>query len=240
MIIGWISIAALFASYGLTAWLRRHSRIRRLVDRPNPRSSHSTPTPRGGGLSMVAVTTCGIAILYAAGMLSLPFAAALVLGGLGVAGVGFWDDVHPAPVAVRIIVHFGAAALAVYCLGTTSVIRLGDSVVALGIMGPILGVLAIVWILNLFNFMDGIDGIAASEAACVLFGGASLRLFMAQNSPIQVAPELVVGAACLGFLRWNWSPAAIFMGDIGSGFLGYVIAVIALHSSQTRSIFSPG
>jgi Fuc2NAc and GlcNAc transferase len=236
MIIGWLSIAAFFASYALTAWLRRHLRIIQLIDRPNPRSSHSTPTPRGGGLSMVAITTCGVAILYAAGMLSRPLTAALVLGGLSVAAVGFWDDVRSAPVAVRMIVHLGAAMLAVYCLGTTSIIRLGDSVVALGILGPVLGVMAIVWILNLFNFMDGIDGIAASEAACVLIGGAGLGLFVAKNSPIQVAPELIIGAACLGFLRWNWSPAAIFMGDIGSGFLGYAIAVIALNASQTSAI----
>jgi Fuc2NAc and GlcNAc transferase len=185
---------------------------------------------------MVAVTTCGVGVLYAAGMLSLPLTAPLVLGGLSVAAVGFWDDVHSAPAAVRITVHFGAAVLAVYCLGTASVIRIGDSVADLGTMGPVLGVLAIGWILNLFNFMDGIDGIAASEAACVLFGGAGLGLFVAQSSPIQVAPELITGAVCLGFLRWNWPPAAIFMGDVGSGFLGYVIAVIALHSSQTSAV----
>jgi Fuc2NAc and GlcNAc transferase len=236
MIIGWISIAAFLASYALTAWLLRYSRIGQLVDRPNSRSSHSTPTPRGGGLSMVAVTTCGVAVLYASGMLSLPLTAPLVLGGLSVAAVGFWDDVHSAPAAVRITVHFGAAVFAVYCLGTASVIRVGDSIADLGTMGAVLGVLAIGWILNLFNFMDGIDGIAASEAACVLFGGAGLGLFVAQSSPIQVAPELITGAVCLGFLRWNWPPAAIFMGDVGSGFLGYVIAVIALHSSQTSAI----
>jgi Fuc2NAc and GlcNAc transferase len=236
MIIGWISITAFLASYGLTAWLLRHSRISQLIDRPNPRSSHSAPTPRGGGLSMAAVTTCGVAVLYAAGMLSLPLTAALVLGGLSVAAVGFWDDVRSAPVAVRMAVHLGAAVLAVCCLGTASVVRVGDSVVDLGAMGPVLGVLAIGWVLNLFNFMDGIDGIAASEAAYVLFGAAGLGLFAARCSPTEVAPELVAGAACLGFLRWNWPPAAIFMGDVGSGFLGYVIAVLAIHSSQTTAV----
>jgi Fuc2NAc and GlcNAc transferase len=236
MIIEWISMAAFFASYALTAWLLRHYRLRQIVDRPNSRSSHSTPTPRGGGLSMVAVTTCGIVILYAAGYLSLPLTAALVLGGLSVAAVGFWDDVRSAPIAVRMTVHLGAAVLAVYCLGSTSAIRIGDVVVDLGAFGPVLKVLAIVWILNLFNFMDGIDGIAASEAACVLFGAAGLGLFVAQCSLSEVAPELVIGAACLGFLRWNWPRAAIFMGDIGSGYLGYMIAVIAIDSTQTSAI----
>jgi Fuc2NAc and GlcNAc transferase len=237
MIIGWISIAVFCASYALTAWLLRHSRLSRLVDRPNARSSHSTPTPRGGGLGMVVITTCGILMLYAARWLSLPLAATLLLGGSSVAAVGFWDDVRSAPIAVRMAVHIGAAVLAVYCLGTTSAIRIGGYVVDLGgILGPVLGVLAIVWILNLFNFMDGIDGIAASEAAFVLFGAAGLGLFVAQASPAEVAPALIAGAACLGFLLWNWPPAAIFMGDVGSGYLGYVIAVLALESSQTTAI----
>jgi Fuc2NAc and GlcNAc transferase len=236
MIIGWISIAAFLASYALTAWLLRHSRIGQIVDRPNSRSSHSIPTPRGGGLSMVAVTTGGVAILYAARMLSLPFAVALVVGGLSIAAVGFWDDIRPAPVAVRMAVHFGAAVLAVYCLGSPSAIPVGHSTVALGALGPILGVLTIVWSLNLFNFMDGIDGIAASEAACVLFGAAGLGLFVARCSPTEVAPALIAGAACLGFLKWNWPPAAIFMGDVGSGYLGFAIAVIAIEWAQTTAI----
>ena len=88
------------------------------IDRPNSRSSHSTPTPRGGGLSMVAVTTCGAAILYAAGMISRLLGGRLILGGLSVAAVGFWDDVRSAPVAVRMTVHFGAAILAVAVVGT--------------------------------------------------------------------------------------------------------------------------
>jgi Fuc2NAc and GlcNAc transferase len=236
MIIGWISLAAFLATYALTAWLLRHSRIGQLVDRPNPRSSHSTPTPRGGGLSMVAVTTSGVIILYGAGMLSGPLTAVLILGGLSVAAVGFWDDIRPTPIAVRMTVHLSAAALAVYYLGSPPTLRVGDLVVSLGAMGPVLGVLAIVWILNLFNFMDGIDGIAASEAACVLFGAAGLGVFMAGCSPVEVAPALIAGAACLGFLRWNWPPAAIFMGDIGSGYLGYTIAVIAIDLAQASAI----
>jgi len=201
--------------------------VRRLVDRPNSRSSHSTPTPRGGGLSIVAVTTCGLALLYAAGLLDLRLACALIVGGLCVAAVGFWDDVRSAPILVRMIVHLGAAALAVYCLGRTS---------QGGAAGVILTVLAIAWCLNLFNFMDGIDGIAASEAVFVLSGAAVIGVFAARCSVEQVAPELLAAAACLGFVRWNWPPAAIFMGDVGSGYLGYAIAVIAMASAQSGAI----
>src|SRR6516164_6008029 len=99
MVVAWISIVAFFASYALTAWLLRHSRIAKIIDRPNPRSSHSTPTPRGGGLSIVVVTTCGAAVLAALGIIPVSFLAVLVLGGVSVAAVGFWDDIHLAPVA---------------------------------------------------------------------------------------------------------------------------------------------
>jgi Fuc2NAc and GlcNAc transferase len=228
MNIGWISVATLFGSYAATAWLLRYSGLRRLVDQPNARSSHSIPTPRGGGLSIVVVTTCAVAILYAQGLLAPPLAVALVLGGLSVAAVGFWDDVRSAPIIVRMTVHLGSAALAVYCLGSFGL--------DLGALAPVLSILAIVWVLNLFNFMDGIDGIAASEAACVLFGAVGLGLFVARCPPTDLAPALVAGAASLGFLKWNWPPGAIFMGDVGSGYLGYVVAVIALGLSRTTAI----
>jgi Fuc2NAc and GlcNAc transferase len=185
---------------------------------------------------MVAATTSGVIILYVAGMISGPLTTVLILGGLSVAAVGFWDDVRSAPIAVRMTAHFGAAVLAVYCLGSTSAIRVGDFIVDPGAIGVVLKTLAIVWILNLFNFMDGIDGIAASEAACVLFSAAGLGVVLVHGSLTEVAPELVAGVACLGFLKWNWPPAAIFMGDVGSGYLGYVIAVIAIDSTQTSTL----
>ena len=236
MVIGWISIVAFFATYAFTAWLQHRFRMIQLVDRPNSRSAHSEPTPRGGGLGVVAVTTCGVVFLYGAGWLSGPLTAVLILGGLSVAAIGFWDDVHSAPIVARMSVHIGAALLAVYCLGGIPVLRVGEFAVNLGAIGSALGVVSIVWILNLFNFMDGIDGIAASEAAFVLFGAAGLGLFVAQVSSTEVAPSLIIGAACLGFLIWNWSPASIFMGDVGSGYLGYTIAVLAIDSSKTSAI----
>jgi glycosyltransferase WbpL len=236
MIYGWLSIAAFFAAYAMTAWLLRHSRVSRIVDRPNSRSSHSVPTPRGGGLSIVAVTIAGAVLLCSMGKLAPVPAAALVLGGLCVAAVGFWDDVRSAPIAVRMSVHIGAALLAVYCLGGASTFRIGGFVFDLGAAGSMLTVLAIVWTLNLYNFMDGIDGLAASEAVFVLLGGAGLALILGGASPVEVAAPLIAGAACLGFLMWNWPPASIFMGDVGSGFLGYAIAVFAIESSRSGTV----
>jgi Fuc2NAc and GlcNAc transferase len=236
MIFVWILIVAFFASYALTAWLQRHLRIKQLVDRPNSRSSHSVPTPRGGGLSIVLVTTLGAITLCVTDRLSVSLASAVVLGGLCVAAVGFWDDIRSVPIIVRMSVHIVAAVFAVDCLSSASLLHVGGFVVDLGRFAPVIAVVAIVWILNLFNFMDGIDGIAASEGAFMLLGFAGLALFVGHGSALDVAPALIAGAACLGFLVWNWAPASIFMGDVGSGYLGYVIAVIAIDSSKGSPI----
>ncbi len=231
-----MSLAAFAASYALTAWLLHHPHMGRLVDRPNARSSHSTPTPRGGGLSIVLVISVGVLALYAAHRIPASLAAVLGVGGLGVAGVGFWDDLRSAPIAVRMCVHFGAAGFAVLCLGAPETIRLGGFVVHLGAAGAVLSVLAIVWAINLFNFMDGIDGIAASEGAFVLLAAAALGFFVRHESSAQLTPILIAGAASLGFLMLNWAPARIFMGDVGSGYLGFVIAALALAAERSGGL----
>ena len=156
-----------------------------------------------------------------------PLAAALIVGGLAVAAVGFWDDARSVPILARMSVHLGAAALAVYWLRGTSMA---------GTAGTMLTLFAIAWFLNLFNFMDGIDGIAASEGAFILSGAAVIGIFAAQCSVEHMAPELLAAAACLGFLRWNWPRASIFMGDVGSGYLGYAIAVMAIASARSGDI----
>jgi Fuc2NAc and GlcNAc transferase len=231
--LAWLPAAAFALACGLTAWLLRHPAIGRLADQPNARSSHRVPTPRGGGFGIVTATTAGIIGLYLTGRLAAPVAVALSIGALAVAAVGFWDDVRSAPVAIRMGIHFGAAILAVACLaGGLRQIQVGGHILELGAAGPLIGVLAIVWTLNLFNFMDGIDGIAASEAAFVLLAAAGIEWWHSPLPGFQTAPALIAAGACLGFLVWNWSPASIFMGDIGSGYLGYLIAVIALESMR--------
>jgi Fuc2NAc and GlcNAc transferase len=102
----------------------------------------------------------------------------------------------------------------------------------------VVGVLGIGWVLNLFNFMDGIDGIAASEGTFVAWSGALLTAAAPASSGVTAA-AVILGAACLGFLRWNWPPARIFMGDVGSGYVGYVIAVLALAAGRDDPIALP-
>ena len=233
---GLLGIAAFVASYGMTFWLLHHSRVRQLIDQPNQRSSHSVPTPRGGGLSMVLVTTAATVWLYLIGQIAAPLALALVCGGLAVAAVGFWDDVRSAPILVRMLVHLSSATLAVALLGASSTLALGPWTLNLGPLAPVVAVIGVVWVLNLFNFMDGIDGIAASEGAFVLLAGATLGMFMRGTALAPLMLAATAGVSCLGFLALNWAPARIFMGDVGSGYLGYTIAVLALASVRSGAL----
>jgi Fuc2NAc and GlcNAc transferase len=214
---------SLAVSMALTLAVRRFAIAHGLLDVPNERSSHVIPTPRGGGVAIVLTSVAGFVLLAALHKLDFSLFAAL-MGGLGVAAIGFRDDRRALPAAVRLGAHLAAALWALAWLGGLPPLQIGHQVVTLGLFGNILGALSIVWVLNLFNFMDGIDGLAASEAVFIVWSGAILA--GATNGP--AAAAIIFGASCLGFLRWNWPPAKIFLGDVGSGFAGYVIAVLAL------------
>jgi Fuc2NAc and GlcNAc transferase len=224
----WVCGAAFALSWVLTGHVRRMAIARGMLDRPNERSSHSVPMPRVGGVAVVITTTVGLLLLLAAGELDLHLAVALIGGGLAIALVGYVDDRRPLSARIRLAVHLGAALWALMWLGGLPPLLIGGRITALGPAGYVLGVLGVVWVLNLFNFMDGIDGIAASEAVFVVWGAA----LVAGGSGAVSAAGLIVGAACCGFLLWNWPPAKIFMGDVGSGYLGYVIGVLAVASAR--------
>jgi Fuc2NAc and GlcNAc transferase len=222
-----LAIAAIGVSALMTGMLRRYAIHAGLIDRPNVRSSHSIPTPRGGGLAIVVTSIGTLALLCSLHVLSFRVFAAIAGGGLAVAIVGFVDDRHTLPARVRLAVHVFAALWCLSWLGGLPAMLIGTHVIRLGWSGYVLGTLAIVWVLNLFNFMDGIDGIAASEAIFVTCAGAALGWVSGDSGPIALASAMV-GAACAGFLIWNWPPAKIFMGDVGSGYLGYLIAALAM------------
>ncbi len=230
-----LGVAVIVASALLTLATRRRAILRGQLDIPNVRSSHSVPTPRGGGLAIVLTASTGFVILRLLDRLSDPVLWVL-LCGLAIAIIGFIDDRRPTSSAVRLAVHFGAALAAIALQGGAPPIQVGDLVLHLRVGGIALGAVSIVWTINLYNFMDGIDGIAAAEAIFVLSAAAVLSLI--HGRPALAAPELVLAAACLGFLFWNWPPARIFMGDVGSGYLGYAIAVLALASGRDSPVAS--
>jgi len=218
-------------SLALTSLVRRKALLRGILDHPNSRSSHSLPTPRGGGLSIVATATAAVAYMGYLSAADTALLLALVVGGLAVALVGYMDDRESLPIRARIAVHFLGATWAIYILGGLPAIQWGATLLHPGLVGNALAVVSIVWMLNLFNFMDGIDGLAASEAVFVTGAGAGLTCLGGVHSSVTAA-SLVVAAGSLGFLIWNWPPAKIFMGDVGSGYLGFVIAVLAIAATR--------
>lgn len=220
---------ALAASAFLTGAVRRYALAHDVLDVPNARSSHAVATPRGGGAAIVVVSLAALPWLAYRGL--LPWNAVWAMGGAGVlvALVGFVDDHRHVAARWRLAAHFIAAMWAIHWLG-------GMPSLALPIVGPIAGWLGwallaiyLVWLLNLYNFMDGIDGIASVEAVSVLIGGALLYVIVGQ--PALAAAPLMLAAAVGGFLYWNLTPARIFMGDAGSGFLGIVLGALSVQAA---------
>lgn len=226
-----ICVGALVLTALLTAAVRKLVLSHGLLDVPNPRSSHRVATPRGGGLAVVLVTTVALFTFAARGIGEERLTVALIGGGILVALVGLLDDRRQLPVQIRLAVHAAAAIWAVNCLGGVPALRVGDHLLSLGWLASPLAVVAIMWSLNLFNFMDGIDAIAASEAAFVAGAGALLGV-MSGSMPGVPAAASALAAACCGFLAWNWPPARIFLGDVGSGYLGFVLSVLALAAAR--------
>ena len=230
----WSFPLTLLASLLLTGLLRRQALARGRLDIPNARSSHQVPTPRGGGLAIVAVFLAGLSLLLAGGQIGWSSFLPLAGAGAMVALVGWLDDRgHVAP-GRRLAVHFLAAAWVLFWLGPLPPLPLWPGYAAeLGWAGQGLGALFLVWLLNLYNFMDGIDGLAASEAISVSLAGAFLAW---QGLPDRGAslPPLLLAAASAGFLAWNFPRARIFMGDAGSGFLGLVLGIFALQAGISR------
>ena len=218
----------------LTGRVRAYALRADMLDRPNGRSSHKVPTPRGGGLAFSAVILAVLTALVWIRPESRRLWIALTGGGFAVALVGWLDDRTGLSNKIRASVHLAAAAWAVAWLGGMPALDLGTWTLPLGHFGAILAVVGVVWAVNLFNFMDGIDGIAGSQAVTVSLATASL-LWVAGDAHLAFVPA-VVAAAVAGFLVWNWPPARIFMGDCGSGLLGFLLAAIALAGENRATL----
>lgn len=227
----WVPVIASI-SFFLTQLLRHYALVQRLVDVPNARSSHVVPTPRGGGLAIVLSFLLAVALLFAMGVISLGvFAAYVGTGGL-IAVIGFMDDHGHIAARWRLLGHFAAASWGLFWLGGLPVVTVLGFDFDLVWVGDILAVFYLVWMLNLYNFMDGIDGIASVEAICVCLG--ICLLYWISDVPDLIWLPLFLAASVIGFLWWNFPPARIFMGDAGSGFLGGVLGLLSLHAAWTK------
>ncbi|MEW4950437.1 MraY family glycosyltransferase [Pseudomonas asiatica] len=220
-----VLIFAFFATWGL----RRYALASKLMDVPNARSSHVTPTPRGGGVSIVLAFLASLAWMLSSDLISISWGVALLVSGFGVAMLGFLDDHGHIAARWRLLGHFSAAIFILALTGGFPSLEVFGLTLELGWLGHILAVFFLVWMLNLYNFMDGIDGIASVEAigTCV---GAALLYWLTGHGQFAGMP-LMLAFAVGGFLIWNFPPARIFMGDAGSGFLGLIIAALAIQGS---------
>lgn len=213
-------------SYLATGLVRRYAVKRAIVDVPNHRSSHTTPTPRGGGVGMLAGVYVAAVGLLATGVLSARDATALLGAAAMVAIIGWVDDRRGVPARYRALVQAVAAAWTLWWVGGLPMITLGGRPFPLELLGSFLALFAIVWSTNLYNFMDGIDGIAGGQA--LVTGTFGAVLLLSAGATGLGSTSLLVALAAAGFLAWNWAPARIFMGDAGSGTLGFLFAALAV------------
>lgn len=234
MIFWWFLLLTSAVSWALTGFLRRYALAKNLIDIPNERSSHSVPTPRGGGVAIVATFLAVLPILNKFDLLFTPVFLALWGAGFAVAVTGFLDDHRHIAARWRLLIHFGAAVWGLYWLGGFPPLAVFGYLLDLGWLGSVCAAVYIVWLLNLYNFMDGIDGLAGIEAITVCCSGALMAWLVAPDSTAWMPPAFLA-TAVLGFLCWNLPPARIFMGDAGSGFLGIMLALLSVQAAWIES-----
>jgi UDP-N-acetylmuramyl pentapeptide phosphotransferase/UDP-N-acetylglucosamine-1-phosphate transferase len=221
-----IALIAFLLSLGGVEFFRRWSLARRLLDVPNERSSHKSPTPRGAGVVIVAVTL----LVYLSGSLfeALPIDWSYVIGAVLVSGISWVDDLRSVPFGWRLLVHSAAAVLLILFLETSVTLPVssyGGSIYT-SYAAYAVAFLWVVWMINAYNFMDGIDGIAGSQAVIAGLGWLVVGIIGGNLHALLLGTG--VAAASLGFLIHNWPPARVFMGDVGSAFLGFTFAALPL------------
>ena len=223
----------------LTAWVRRILIRRAVLDHPNERSSHTTPTPRGGGWAIMAVLVPGI---IATGFYcQLPVAyLGIIAAVLLLAGISWMDDRKGVNPAIRLGLHIIAAFLGSLCFNDNQ--SLFSGYIPLWLDRAIM-IIGWAWFMNLYNFMDGIDGITGAETISIATGVCLLLAATGMNAPALDTLTLILTGTSLGFLAYNWHPAKIFLGDIGSlplGFLtGFCLLSIAVNGHLIPALIIP-
>jgi len=246
-----LALLAFSASWLLTGFVYQKLRARAIMDLPNERSMHKVPVPRGGGLAVVTVIGAGMVLFllfthaFSPALAQTPFAlllAALVL----LMGVSWLDDKKGLRASIRLGAHLLAAGLGVWALGPKATL-FGDAL-PLALDRTIM-VFGWAWMINLTNFMDGIDGITSVQSTTTALGaGLCLWLvglfFVGGQLPADdLALAALIAGACLGFLPHNWHPAKLFLGDVGSvplGFLmGFLLLRLATQGHPTAALILP-
>lgn len=214
------------AGVALASWAASGTALRLLIawrvyDEPNHRSSHARPKPRGGGLAVVPVILAAwiLGAVTAGGSAGLDGFWQVVAGALLLGAISWADDLKPRAASLRFGVQVAAVFLGLSALEPDALVLQGLLPLPLD---RLLTALAWLWFINLFNFMDGIDGISGVETVTIA-GGLTLVAAHGSQGPFAVYTAAVPAAAALGFLYWNWAPSRLFLGDVGSVPLGYLL-----------------
>lgn len=208
-----------------------------LLDTPVARSAHVAPKPLGGGAALAAPYF--LCVIWFVASAAISESALAYLGCLFIVVLGFSDDRWQLSSKVRLPVQFIVSLAAVRAIGVDSV-DFGFFSISEPLTLSLLAVLSLVWLCNLTNFMDGIDGIAASQllvtslSCVVLLVGLDAAAGESGEHDVVLTLSVVLAASAAGFLLWNWSPASLFMGDAGSGFIGFALGLLALESLVTQ------
>jgi len=214
-------------SFILTFLIYKLALKKSIFDNPNERSSHTIPTPRGGGLAIVITFYLGISYLFLSGKVDNRLYYAL-LSGIPLLVISIFDDIINLSPKIRFFTQFISGTLALYFLGGLQMVDIGFIQIKCIWILSIISIFGMIWFINLYNFIDGIDGYASMEA---IFVGGSLYC-LTKN---EIA--LLVAITTLGFLPWNWQRARIFMGDVGSTLLGFILIVLGIYF-QNKGEFS--
>ena len=220
-----LSIVFFILTLLFTGYMRHYALKKNIIDNPNERSSHSVPTPRGGGVAVVCSYLLALAVLIYSQQLTVHIGLTLITAGFVIALLGFLDDHGHINSMLRLAVHFLVAIGVVISLGGFSEVTAFNGL-QLGFIANIIAVLFLVWLLNLYNFMDGINGIASVEAITTVVSMAILYYVL--NTTLNSDILWLLAACVFGFLLWNFPKAKIFMGDACSGFLGLTLGILAL------------
>lgn len=223
-----IYIFLFLCSLFLTYLIRIYALKKSLLAKVNERSSHTTPTPHGGGIAIALTWFVGLIYLFTCKAIDPSLYYALMLGSV-LSLVSFFDDLYELTPKLRLFVQAVVSMAGLYALGGLERIDFGFWMIENPLITNALAFFGIMWFINLYNFLDGIDGYAGSEAIFLTIAG--WLLFGGDHF-------LVLVASVAGFLVWNWHKAKIFMGDVGSTLLGYTVAIFALYYQNSGfSIF---
>lgn len=223
-------VVAVVLSALLTPLVRWYARRRGLIDQPGPRRSHAIPVARGGGVAVVIAIVGACMLVVGSSGWAIPFS----IGVVAIAMLGWIDDHRALPVRVRLAWQLVVVVATMSWIGPVESVLIGGREFHSPVAWTLLACIAMTWLINLFNFMDGSDGLACVQtiSSGLLFAAA----FAASGNSELACLALVTASASFGFLLWNRPPASIFLGDSGSLSLGFIVAFLALAGTLTSAV----